>query len=141
LNEAVCYLKLNEPLEAIKQCALALKQDSNSVKALYRRATVGPVLCIQLNAIVFVHTQAYHMIKDYALAIEDLDKLLKLEPTNTAASVKRAECDHAMKMETKRESDLYKKMFNSPPPVAIPKTSSTIESDGKLEPTTSTQGV
>jgi Tfp pilus assembly protein PilF len=51
LNEAVCYLKLNEPLEAIKHCALALKQDPNSVKALYRRATVGPVLCVQLNVI------------------------------------------------------------------------------------------
>ncbi|KAL3832002.1 hypothetical protein ACJMK2_023686, partial [Sinanodonta woodiana] len=66
-NRALCYLRINEPSSAEKDCDQALNLDGKNIKALFRRA------------------QAKKMLQRYKESLEDLTHLLKLEPQNTAA--------------------------------------------------------
>eukprot|EP00794_Sanderia_malayensis_P011962 gene11962-13199_t len=66
-NRAMCYLKLNKPNKADADCTNALLIQANNVKALYRRA------------------MARKTVVRYEDAIEDLNKLLKVDPSNSAA--------------------------------------------------------
>lgn len=66
-NRALCYLSLKQPKDAVRDCDKALWYDSSNVKALYRRA------------------QAHRQLKDNKACEEDLIRLLKVEPKNTAA--------------------------------------------------------
>ncbi|XP_050388622.2 sperm-associated antigen 1 [Patella vulgata] len=66
-NRAHCYLKLNQPAEAARDCDRAIELDSTNCKALYRRAL------------------ANKMLKHYKDCLQDLSQVLKLDPKNTAA--------------------------------------------------------
>ncbi|XP_077434614.1 mitochondrial import receptor subunit TOM34 [Vanacampus margaritifer] len=66
-NRALCYLALKRYHDAVSDCGAALAMDGANVKALYRRA------------------QAYKELKDMKSCIQDLNKLLEVEPNNTAA--------------------------------------------------------
>ncbi|XP_049590436.1 mitochondrial import receptor subunit TOM34 isoform X2 [Syngnathus scovelli] len=66
-NRALCYLALKRYHDALSDCDAALAIDGANIKALYRRA------------------QAYKELKDGKSCIRDLNKLLTLEPNNTAA--------------------------------------------------------
>ncbi|XP_054640757.1 mitochondrial import receptor subunit TOM34 isoform X2 [Dunckerocampus dactyliophorus] len=65
-NRALCYLSLRQFHDAIRDCDEALNIDGANVKALYRRA------------------QAHKELKDMKACMDDLRKLLEVEPTNTA---------------------------------------------------------
>ncbi|XP_019716011.1 mitochondrial import receptor subunit TOM34 [Hippocampus comes] len=66
-NRALCYLALKRYHDAVGDCGAALAIDGANVKALYRRA------------------QAYKELKEVKSCIRDLNKLLEVEPNNTAA--------------------------------------------------------
>ncbi|KAK3587971.1 hypothetical protein CHS0354_014488 [Potamilus streckersoni] len=66
-NRALCYLRINEPSSAEKDCDQALNLDSKNIKALFRRA------------------QAKKMLQRYKESLKDLKHLLKIDPQNTAA--------------------------------------------------------
>ncbi|XP_051932319.1 mitochondrial import receptor subunit TOM34 [Hippocampus zosterae] len=66
-NRALCYLALKRYHDAVSDCGAALAVDGANVKALYRRA------------------QAYKELKEMKSCIRDLNKLLEIEPNNTAA--------------------------------------------------------
>ncbi|XP_070697707.1 mitochondrial import receptor subunit TOM34 [Pempheris klunzingeri] len=66
-NRALCYLALKRYQDAVADCDEALKMDGGNVKALYRKA------------------QAHKELKDVAACVDDLNKLLTVEPKNSAA--------------------------------------------------------
>ncbi|XP_071483672.1 sperm-associated antigen 1-like [Diadema antillarum] len=66
-NRALCYLKLDQPEDAMADCSEALKRDPQSIKALYRRA------------------QARKMLSNFQESIRDLMDLLKIDQNNLAA--------------------------------------------------------
>ncbi|XP_061641816.1 mitochondrial import receptor subunit TOM34 [Phyllopteryx taeniolatus] len=66
-NRALCYLALKRYRDAATDCDAALAIDGANIKALYRRA------------------QAHKELKDVKSCVRDLNKLLEVEPNNTAA--------------------------------------------------------
>ncbi len=66
-NRAAVHLKLEAWRAAEEDCTLALAAERDNVKALYRRAV------------------ARHALGSAALAVEDLSRSLKVEPSNAAA--------------------------------------------------------
>lgn len=67
LNRSLCYIKLNKPDQAIKDCSFVLNKDKNNVKALYRRA------------------MAHKLKVEYEWFIDDLNRLISIEPNNQIA--------------------------------------------------------
>lgn len=66
-NRALCYLRLNQCDEVLNDCNQALSLDFHNVKALFRRA------------------QAYKMQRRYDESMIDLETLLKIDASNSAA--------------------------------------------------------
>ncbi|KAM9860263.1 mitochondrial import receptor subunit TOM34 isoform 1-T3 [Aulostomus maculatus] len=66
-NRALCYLTVKQYRDAVRDCDEALMIDAANIKALYRRA------------------QAHKELKDTSACEADLNRLLKVEPKNTAA--------------------------------------------------------
>lgn len=66
-NRALCYLKLGKCDDVLNDCNQALSIEFHNVKALYRRAL------------------AYKMLEKYEESLIDLETILKLDPSNTAA--------------------------------------------------------
>ncbi|XP_071349848.1 mitochondrial import receptor subunit TOM34 [Trachinotus anak] len=66
-NRALCYLSVKRYADAVRDCDEALVIDSSNIKALYRRA------------------QAHKELKDVNTCVDDLNRLLKVEPKNSAA--------------------------------------------------------
>ncbi|XP_029358613.1 mitochondrial import receptor subunit TOM34 [Echeneis naucrates] len=66
-NRALCFLSVKRFSDAIRDCDVALKIDSTNIKALYRRA------------------QAQKELQEVDACVDDLNRLLKVEPKNTAA--------------------------------------------------------
>jgi len=66
LNMAACHLKVNNAERALDDCNNAINLEPNNVKALFRRG------------------QAYLLQRDTDRAREDLEKALKLSPTDKA---------------------------------------------------------
>jgi len=71
-NRALCQFNLDNPKDAEADCTEAIKLDENYVKAYYRRAIARMSL----------------EIKRYEDAKTDLEKVLKLEPSNKQAAFK-----------------------------------------------------
>eukprot|EP00727_Mastigamoeba_balamuthi_P013833 m51a1_g9072 hypothetical protein (588) ;mRNA; r:127836-129949 len=67
-NRAMAYLKLSKFNQAEEDCTLAIRNDPKYVKAYYRRAAARKAL------------------KKYGLAIQDLDKVLEMDPANKEAA-------------------------------------------------------
>uniref|UniRef100_A0A4W3ISQ5 peptidylprolyl isomerase n=1 Tax=Callorhinchus milii TaxID=7868 RepID=A0A4W3ISQ5_CALMI len=94
LNLAMCYIKLEENLQAVENCQKALELDTNNEKALFRMG------------------EARLAINEYQLAKSDFQKLLELYPNNKAAKVQIGICQKKMKEQLDREKKIYANMFD-----------------------------
>lgn len=121
-NRALCQLKLNNLFSAESDCTAALKLDENYVKAYYRRATVRIAM------------------ERYKDAKQDLENVLKLEPSNKESIALFAEVETKIKSantaamsentkveKTVDEKRIYKNMFPSMKTSAKPKNSNNQE--------------
>nr|XP_022913383.1 peptidyl-prolyl cis-trans isomerase D-like isoform X1 [Onthophagus taurus] len=93
INIAAVLLKKKEYRETIKICTQVLSIDPKNVKALMRRG------CAKLG------------IKDYNDAIRDFRHILALDPKNKTALVNFQVAKQCMLDYTKREQELFSKMF------------------------------
>lgn len=93
LNLAMCYLKLNDSHAAQEQCDKALEQDSNNVKALFRRG------------------QALQNKGDYDQAKKDFEQVVQLDPQNKAAKNQVTRCMQKIKEFKDKEKKIYAGMF------------------------------
>ncbi|XP_066999515.1 FK506-binding protein 59 isoform X2 [Anabrus simplex] len=93
LNLAMCYLKLDQFLEARNECDNALKLDPYNIKGLFRRG------------------QANLGMGEPELGKKDFEAVLGIEPKNAAAANHVAICVKAMKEQKSREKTIYANMF------------------------------
>jgi len=80
-NRALCYLKMEMPKDAHRDCTTALSLQPTNVKALFRRA------------------QARKILKEYRNALSDLSVILKIEPKNSAAKKESDLCKDLFRTE------------------------------------------
>jgi len=92
LNKAACFLKLGDFLGAKSSCDTVLKEDGTNVKALFRRAT------------------AHSERMENQEAMQDLARVLLIEPENSEAKQLLARVKRAQKEEDKRSQSMYAKM-------------------------------
>ncbi|KFK29620.1 hypothetical protein AALP_AA7G157600 [Arabis alpina] len=99
LNRGVCFLKLGNYEETIKECTKALELNPTYSKALVRRA------------------EAHEKLEHFEEAVTDLKKILELDPSNDQArkGIRRLEPLAAEKREKMKEEALtkLKEMGNS----------------------------
>ncbi|XP_078041970.1 FK506-binding protein 59kD isoform X2 [Augochlora pura] len=93
LNLALCYLKLDQNVEAKDQCNKALELSMGNEKALYRRG------------------QAYLALASPEIAIKDFKTVLEIQPKNTAALKNIEICNIQIKAQLAKEKKLYANMF------------------------------
>nr|XP_012145173.1 PREDICTED: RNA polymerase II-associated protein 3 [Megachile rotundata]XP_012145174.1 PREDICTED: RNA polymerase II-associated protein 3 [Megachile rotundata] len=79
-NRGLCQLKLNNFYSAESDCSAAIQLDETYVKAYHRRATA------RMN------------LKQYKEAKQDLEKVLKLEPSNKEAKILLAKTEKQIKV-------------------------------------------
>ncbi|XP_053172686.1 mitochondrial import receptor subunit TOM34 [Scomber japonicus] len=84
-NRALCYLAVKQYRDAVRDCDEALVIDSSNVKALYRRA------------------QAHKELKDTKTCVDDLNRLLKAEPKNSAAMKLLQEAQQQQQQQQKKK--------------------------------------
>ncbi|CAD1480957.1 unnamed protein product, partial [Heterotrigona itama] len=94
LNLALCYLKMDQNVEAKDSCNEALKLNPQNEKALFRRG------------------QAYFALASPEIAIKDFQEVLKIEPKNTAAVKQIRICNNFIKKQLAKEKKLYANMFD-----------------------------
>lgn len=94
LNLALCYLKMDQNVEAKDSCNEALKLSPQNVKALFRKG------------------QAYLGLASPEIAIKAFQEVLKIEPKNTAAMKQNAVCCNLIKKQLAKEKKLYANMFD-----------------------------
>merc|ERR1712048_888613 len=92
LNRAACQLKIHEYFAAKTSCNDALQEDSQNVKALFRRA------------------QAELGLKNFLECMTDLKKLIELDPQNKEARSLYKQAQVAQKEEDKKSKGLFTKM-------------------------------
>lgn len=88
-NRAVCHLKLNHFQQAIIDCVMALELSPGDIKALYRYA------------------QGLEGLGKYSEAVQQLKKLLAIEPTNKEANAMTRRLLTAMMKESDRLSSTH----------------------------------
>jgi len=94
LNKAACYLQLGDPTSALTSCNVVLKDDRFSKKALFRRA------------------KAHQQRNEFVEAIQDLEKLLELDPDNKDAMLMIPQCKRSLKAADKESQGIFGKMCN-----------------------------
>lgn len=94
LNLALCYLKINEHIKARDSCDSALKIDPSNEKAYFRRG------------------QAHLALISPEIALKDFNKVLEIEPKNTAAANQIVVCNKVIKQQLAKEKKLYANMFD-----------------------------
>lgn len=94
LNLAMVHIKLDQYLEAIKNCESALEIDPNNTKGLFRRGT------------------GYYRIREYEKAIKDFEKVIELEPENKAAKNQLVISRQALRKQKEDEKKLFKNMIS-----------------------------
>ncbi|XP_048463708.1 peptidyl-prolyl cis-trans isomerase FKBP4-like isoform X1 [Rhincodon typus] len=92
LNLAMCYIKMDENVQAVENCEKALGLDPNNEKALFRMG------------------EARLAMNDYELAKENFQKLVQLYP-NKAAKVQIGICQKKIREQLDLEKKIYAKMF------------------------------
>ncbi|XP_023215754.1 peptidyl-prolyl cis-trans isomerase FKBP4-like [Centruroides sculpturatus] len=93
LNLAMCNLKLNNYLEAIKYCDKAIELDSENEKGYFRRG------------------MAYFSQNEFELAKKDFQKVLSIDPKNKAAHNQILNCNNKIKAQLDKERKTYRNMF------------------------------
>ncbi|XP_059834117.1 peptidyl-prolyl cis-trans isomerase FKBP4 isoform X1 [Hypanus sabinus] len=116
LNLAMCYIKMDESLQAVENCEKALQLDANNEKALFRMG------------------EARLAMNDYELAKANFQKIVQLYP-NKAAKMQIGICQKKIKEQLDREKKIYAKMFpkftSTDAKQEVPKTKS--EKDAAVE--------
>ncbi|GAA6225486.1 peptidyl-prolyl cis-trans isomerase FKBP4-like [Lates japonicus] len=93
LNLAMCFLKLQEPNQALENCDKALELDSSSEKALFRRG------------------EALFGMKEFDRARDDFQRVVQLYPANKAAKSQVGLCQKRIKEQHEKDKRIYANMF------------------------------
>uniref|UniRef100_A0A3Q3W3F5 peptidylprolyl isomerase n=1 Tax=Mola mola TaxID=94237 RepID=A0A3Q3W3F5_MOLML len=93
LNLAMCFLKLQEPNQALENCEKALELDASNEKALFRR---GEALC---------------SMKEFDRARTDFQQVVQLYPANKAAKSQVVFCQKRIKEQHEKDKLIYANMF------------------------------
>lgn len=93
-NRAICYLKLAQYNDAIRECDLVLKYDPKNVKALYRRGC-GRASFGLING-----------------AKEDLEAVLVIDPENKAAKSELAKVKKQIDIEDRKTKRSLHSLFS-----------------------------
>jgi len=93
LNLAMCYLKMQEPSQALENCDKALEMDESNEKALFRRG------------------EARFAMKEFEKARGDFQRVVQLYPANKAAKSQVALCQKQIKEQHEKDKRLYANMF------------------------------
>ncbi|XP_068168778.1 peptidyl-prolyl cis-trans isomerase FKBP4 [Antennarius striatus] len=93
LNLAMCFLKLQEPNQALENCDKALELDESNEKAFFRR---GEALCA---------------MKEFDRARDDFQRVIQLYPNNKAAKTQFAFCLKRIKEQHEKDKVIYANMF------------------------------
>ncbi|XP_068595191.1 peptidyl-prolyl cis-trans isomerase FKBP4 [Brachionichthys hirsutus] len=93
LNLAMCFLKLQEPNQALENCDKALELDESSEKALFRRG------------------EALFAMKEFDRARDDFQRVTQLYPNNRAAKSQVAVCQKRIKEQHEKDKLIYANMF------------------------------
>ncbi|CAN9499258.1 unnamed protein product [Ophioblennius macclurei] len=93
LNLAMCFLKLQEPNQALENCDKALEMDSANEKALFRRG------------------EALFGMKEFDRAKDDFQRVVQLYPSNKAAKSQVVLCQKRIKEQHEKDKRIYANMF------------------------------
>ncbi|XP_041652435.1 peptidyl-prolyl cis-trans isomerase FKBP4 [Cheilinus undulatus] len=93
LNLAMCYLKLQEPNQALESCDKALELDASNEKALFRRG------------------EALFNMKEFDRARDDFQHVIQLYPANKAAKSQVVLCQKRIKEQHEKDKRIYANMF------------------------------
>ncbi|XP_034032479.1 peptidyl-prolyl cis-trans isomerase FKBP4 [Thalassophryne amazonica] len=93
LNLAMCFLKLQEPNQALENCDKALELDGTSEKALFRRG------------------EALFGMKEFEKARDDFQRVVQLYPANKAAKSQVVLCHKHIKEQHEKDKRVYANMF------------------------------
>ncbi|XP_035207177.1 peptidyl-prolyl cis-trans isomerase FKBP4-like [Stegodyphus dumicola] len=93
LNMALCFLKLENYLDAVKVCDKALELDPKNEKALFRRG------------------QAKMSMSDCAEALQDFETLCSINPSNKAARNSVIICQEKIRNQNLKDRSIYNNMF------------------------------
>uniref|UniRef100_A0AAQ5X1A9 peptidylprolyl isomerase n=1 Tax=Amphiprion ocellaris TaxID=80972 RepID=A0AAQ5X1A9_AMPOC len=93
LNLAMCFLKLQEPNQALENCDKALELDGSNEKALFRRG------------------EALFGMKEFDRARDDFQRVLQLYPANKAAKSQVVLCQKRIKEQHEKDKRIYANMF------------------------------
>jgi len=94
-NLALCNLKLGKNIDVVRDTTTVLSHEKHNVKALYRRA------------------QANLKLKEFELALDDLNAAQNLEPNNHEITAEIARVHKSSADYIKRQQEAYKGMFGS----------------------------
>lgn len=93
LNLAMCFLKLQEPNQALESCDKALEMDAANEKALFRRG------------------EALFGMKEFDRAKNDFQRVVQLYPSNKAAKNQVVLCQKRIKEQHEKDKRIYANMF------------------------------
>lgn len=93
LNLAMCFLKLQEPNQALENCDKALEIDGSNEKALFRRG------------------EALFGMKEFDRARDDFQQVVQLYPANKAAKSQVVLCQKRIKEQHEKDKRIYANMF------------------------------
>lgn len=93
LNLAMCFLKMQEPNQALENCDKALEMDAANEKALFRRG------------------EALFSMKEFHRARDDFQRVTQLYPSNKAAKSQVMLCQKRIKEEHEKDKRIYANMF------------------------------
>ncbi|KAM7002552.1 peptidyl-prolyl cis-trans isomerase FKBP4 isoform 2-T2 [Tautogolabrus adspersus] len=93
LNLAMCFLKLQEPNQALESCDKALDLDASNEKALFRRG------------------EALFGMKEFDRARDDFQQVVQLYPANKAAKSQVVFCQKRIKEQHEKDKRIYANMF------------------------------
>ncbi|KAA8590155.1 hypothetical protein FQN60_014089 [Etheostoma spectabile] len=93
LNLAMCFIKLQEPSQALENCDKALELDASNEKALFRRG------------------EALFGMKEYDRARDDFQQVVQLYPANKAAKTQVGLCQKCIKEQHEKDKRIYANMF------------------------------
>lgn len=93
LNLAMCFLKLQEPSQALENCDKALEMDAANEKALFRRG------------------EALFGMKEFHRARDDFQRVTQLYPSNKAAKSQVVLCQKRIREQHEKDKRIYANMF------------------------------
>ena len=94
LNLSMCFLKMEQFIEARDVCDKVIEENKESEKAFFRRG------------------EARYNLNDHEMAKLDYTTVLKLDPNNKAAKNRLAQCNNKIKLQKNKEKATFANMFD-----------------------------